>query len=452
LSANDQPLATSGADATAGIVKGSTTLAKGILITNGEMRVDLTAHDARIKTSDATAASISVDVNGDMVPDDASIVTSGGLVVTKNMHVGGRIDVFNTLPRITNASPTDTVNDDEFITRRIADNHYLDKNPSAVGINIGSNTIDSQLNIHDSSSLTRLSITNSTTGYGASNGLLIAQDGNVSVLSAMETAGMQIRGADNTAFMTMSEDSNGQKAMYMFGTPYRTDGATNSLGCVVSGPVGVHSRNLSSTSRHYHTFKVMATNATNHMAMGVGDQNYNYEPWIAGAYDNSTPTTNDFGNKDIRMQPAGGNVTINGNIVTTSDDRVKVGETLITDATTTLLKLTPQTYTKYALLEETDDGMMPNGPDLTSAHWTESGLIAQDVYYDAPELRHLINHDDRATPNDTVPDRRDPRVDPDYRDWGKSQANVNYTGLIAYLVKSICELHERIAALESLPG
>ena len=43
----------------------------------------------------------------------------------------------------------------------------------------------------------------------------------------------------------------------------------------------------------------------------------------------------------------------------------------------------------------------------------------------------------------------DPQQDPDYSSWGKEPASVNYTGLIAYLIRADTELHERVKALRS---
>jgi hypothetical protein len=83
----------------------------------------------------------------------------------------------------------------------------------------------------------------------------------------------------------------------------------------------------------------------------------------------------------------------------------------------------------------------------------ESGLIAQDVYYDTPELRHLVQYDDDAE----IPDEKpyvddDPQNDPDYSMWGTKSAGLNYEGLIPYLIKSNQELHARIQALETALG
>ena len=117
-----------------------------------------------------------------------------------------------------------------------------------------------------------------------------------------------------------------------------------------------------------------------------------------------------------------------------SDDRIKTGETLVENATETLLKLKPQTYDKHSFefdkftAEEYSNASSNN--TVFSAHsncWVdqtelientideaeqfpyirrrlteqgqkETGLIAQDIYYDCPELRHLISLSSDATP------------------------------------------------------
>ena len=66
--------------------------------------------------------------------------------------------------------------------------------------------------------------------------------------------------------------------------------------------------------------------------------------------------------------------------------------------------------------------------------YKESGVSAQEVYYDAPELRHLVY---RGSPNQDeegieIPTSIDPQQDPDYPSWGEESASVNYIGLIAY--------------------
>ena len=141
-------------------------------------------------------------------------------------------------------------------------------------------------------------------------------------------------------------------------------------------------------------------------------------------------------------------VLANG-VVLTSDDRIKENEKPIVNATETLSKLKPQTYDKYENM------------DLSGSFGLESGLIAQEVYYNAPELRHLVvvGKDYDTSGNDITPtpeemDLSDVDIanDPDYgsHGWSKSeQSGLHYQGLIAYLIKSNQELAERLAALEN---
>ena len=129
-----------------------------------------------------------------------------------------------------------------------------------------------------------------------------------------------------------------------------------------------------------------------------------------------------------------------------SDDRIKEDEELIENACETLSKLRPQIYDKKPDIDNDDP-----------TTWIkESGLIAQEIYYDAPELRHLVNRgspeldeEGNIIPSPEIPTSIDPKQDPDYSSWGKETASVNYTGLITYLVKASTELHERDKALES---
>ena len=133
-------------------------------------------------------------------------------------------------------------------------------------------------------------------------------------------------------------------------------------------------------------------------------------------------------------------------IVASSDDRLKENEVIIESACETLSTLRPQLYDKK-----------PNMENTGSTTWIkESGLIAQEFYYEAPELRHLVNRGDseldeegNAIPSSEIPTSIDPQQDPDYSSWVKETASVNYIGLITYLVKANIELHERVKALES---
>jgi hypothetical protein len=123
-------------------------------------------------------------------------------------------------------------------------------------------------------------------------------------------------------------------------------------------------------------------------------------------------------------------IYLNGSQIHSSDDRLKFNEARIVDATRTLMKLDPQTYDKKRFLH-------------SNVMFYESGFIAQDVWYDAPELRHLVTLSDDAEPSNVRPyTPEDIQDDPDWEGagWGKQASHLNYTGMIPHIVKSIQEI------------
>jgi len=127
----------------------------------------------------------------------------------------------------------------------------------------------------------------------------------------------------------------------------------------------------------------------------------------------------------------------------TSDDRIKSNETPITDATTTLNKLNPVTYEQYGNTQKTGDP------------FNNAGLIAQQIYYDAPELRTMVSLNEDYTPYDLpvgdIETFNDIQEE-DYEttlNWGADAVDVKYNYIIPYLIKSIQELHQRIEVLEN---
>ena len=136
-----------------------------------------------------------------------------------------------------------------------------------------------------------------------------------------------------------------------------------------------------------------------------------------------------------------------------SDDRIKINEQHITNAIETINKLSPQIYTKLNKFEE--DGGIPIG--------TESGLIAQEIYYKAPELRHLVHVQGKSVEgnrvqvqdmcgNDIDTSGNNIQNDPDYNalGWGKKSAYVDYIGLIPYLIKCNQEQSALITGRQSM--
>ena len=82
-------------------------------------------------------------------------------------------------------------------------------------------------------------------------------------------------------------------------------------------------------------------------------------------------------------------------------------------------------------------------------------MIAQEIYYDAPELRHLVHRGNPELDEEgnvillpETPTSIDPQQDSDYSSWGKDPASINYIGLISYLINAKNEIHERLKALE----
>jgi len=122
---------------------------------------------------------------------------------------------------------------------------------------------------------------------------------------------------------------------------------------------------------------------------------------------------------------------------------MKINEKLLTNATETLMKLTPQLYDEY-LSEEIKEETRPS-----------IGLIAQEVYYNAPELRDYVvclpvdSSGNECTPEEVDLSNQDMENDPDYEalGWTKDHyASLNYSSLIPYLIKSNQEQQEEINA------
>lgn len=122
-----------------------------------------------------------------------------------------------------------------------------------------------------------------------------------------------------------------------------------------------------------------------------------------------------------------------------SDDRLKTDEELIKNSTSTLLKLRPQIYKKAnKLVDPTEFNL-------------ESGLIAQEIYYEVPELKHIVQvpEDAKLTNNYSNVDFNDIKNDPNYDDWGSTPAGVNYYQLVPHLIKGFQEQQTEIIRLNA---
>jgi hypothetical protein len=152
-----------------------------------------------------------------------------------------------------------------------------------------------------------------------------------------------------------------------------------------------------------------------------------------------------FGNVGIGTDNPTERLTVNGNVLAdnvqvSSDDRIKFNEKYITESITTLLKLQPQIYNKISQIG-----------DISENSIIESGLIAQEVYYDTPELRHLVIVPPDASNIDIKPitPENTPSEDPDYSNWGTTPASLNYIGLIPYLIQAVKEQQQQINELKT---
>jgi hypothetical protein len=137
---------------------------------------------------------------------------------------------------------------------------------------------------------------------------------------------------------------------------------------------------------------------------------------------------------------------------TSSDDRLKINEELIENATQTIMKLRPQKYNKYTYLEsEINNFEGEQKPQIN--HLThEFGFIAQEIYYEIPELRKLV-----SVPPDAVlivdnenMNFDDIQNDPDYSNWGTEKASVHYNSFIPLLTKGFQEQQAKINELTSI--
>lgn len=77
-------------------------------------------------------------------------------------------------------------------------------------------------------------------------------------------------------------------------------------------------------------------------------------------------------------------------------------------------------------------------------------MIAQEVWYDAPELRHLVKPGHDAEPAEFIPTSEDPQIDPEYSSWGTDAASLDYIGLIPFLIRAIQEQQHQIQEQQQL--
>jgi hypothetical protein len=223
--------------------------------------------------------------------------------------------------------------------------------------------------------------------------------------------------------------SCGQNNQQYYATAFGVNAGTNNQGhaSLALGPGSGHnSQNMKSVALGINSGQTGLS--TNSIVISAGNNNRNGD---IGA--------NRLTIAPIRADNSGYNLKYNGSTLevshTTSDDRLKDDEKYIRNALTTIMKLKPQTYEKR-------DELDPQ----SATQCVESGHMAQDIYYDTPELRHLVHVPDSADPTPEKPPAPsdDPRDDPDYSAWGSKTADFDQTGLIPWLVRGVQEITKEL--------
>ena len=86
---------------------------------------------------------------------------------------------------------------------------------------------------------------------------------------------------------------------------------------------------------------------------------------------------------------------------------------------------------------ETLDNLKPVKYDINGT--METGFIAQDVWYNTPELRHLIKTKNRNNILD-ISGSYTHETDLIANGWSEEPTQLNYIGLVGHITKSIQEL------------
>ena len=132
---------------------------------------------------------------------------------------------------------------------------------------------------------------------------------------------------------------------------------------------------------------------------------------------NINSVTNISGNLSIT-----GNLSADGVVLHTSDDRLKENEQRVENALETLDKLKPVKYTRN--------------------NKTETGFIAQDVWYSSEELRYLVESNSNNITD--ISGSYTYETDLTEHGWSSEPAQLNYIGLMGHITKGIQELDSLI--------
>ena len=198
---------------------------------------------------------------------------------------------------------------------------------------------------------------------------------------------------------------------------------------------------MSGQSSNFYTW-IQASNHTNYWDAGYGNSSSATE-WrfrnASASYSTGYLYITSAGAKSTNFTSA------------SSDDRLKINEELIENATGTIMKLRPQKYDKYDYLQsEMDNPTNEEDKNKVNNLTHEWGFIAQEVYYEVPELRKLVDVplSAKLVDNHENMDFEDIRNDPDYSNWGDEKASLHYNSFIALLTKGFQEQQAEINTLK----
>ena len=210
------------------------------------------------------------------------------------------------------------------------------------------------------------------------------------------------------------------------GILFRMDNGANKM-VVNDNGVGVNS--YPSTS---FPFYVNGTCASTGFNAGWGGAS-----WFGNtAVGNILPILNADSTYNIGSASARYNQTFSAAFLTTSDDRLKINETHISNGLDTIMKLKPTTY-DFMSSEE------PNAKHLG----LRSGFIAQEVL-EIEELKHVVNVPENETEKvEKEVDQDGNIVDSDKE--RKCYLSVDYVSIFTYSVRAIQELSAKVTALEA---
>ena len=317
---------------------------------------------------------------------------------------------------------------------------------------------------------------NNNSSYGLTNRMTITNVGNVGIGTQYPTAKLDVAGK-----LHVIGNSNIDGCLKLI-TKIRTDQVSSSSFAITNqyAKPSLHIynrevRNLGTSNTTNKAYSLLTLEAT-----GLSSANENLaargiklihstkgDGWFIGSwehnklaisrlyYNNSTDvidnvTIMDFEWKSNSLSSSITNVKskfqVNGADVT-SDDRIKFDELVLTNALRTINKLSPLSYRKA------HDLNVQYSQNLR----IEYGLIAQDIYNNVPELRHVV-HFQKDLPrnfvnndlnNNCIEDlyEREYNSDGTYTDTAKL-ASVSYNDIFVLTIKAVQELSLKVESID----